>query len=45
MKELSDSEYFYKFMGHASDNFKIIGDLNIKINIKKLINGYLLLIS
>lgn len=40
MKELSDSEYFYEFMGHAPDNFKIIGDLNIKINMKELINGY-----
>lgn len=45
MKELSDPEYFYEFMGHAPDNFKIIGDLNIKINMKELINGYSLLLS
>lgn len=35
-KQLSDPEYFYKFMGHAPDNYKIIGNLNIIINMKKL---------
>ncbi len=35
-KQLSDPEYFYKFMGHAPDNCKIIGNLNIIINMKKL---------
>ena len=38
-KQLSDPEYFYKFMGHAPDNCKIIGNLNIIINMKKLSNG------
>lgn len=40
-KQLSDPEYFYEFMGHAPDNCNIIGNLNIKINMKKLSNGYL----
>ena len=35
-KQLSDPEYFYEFMGHAPDNCKIIGNLNIIINMKKL---------
>lgn len=38
-KQLSNPEYFYEFMGHAPDNCKIIGNLNIKINMKKLNNG------
>ena len=38
-KQLSDPEYFYEFMGHAPDNCKIIGDLNIIINMKELSNG------
>ena len=38
-KQLSDPEYFYKFMGHAPDNCKIIGNLNIIINMKELSNG------
>lgn len=38
-KQLSDPEYFYEFMGHAPDNCNIIGNLNIKINMKKLSNG------
>ena len=38
-KQLSDPEYFYKFMGHTPDNCKIIGNLNIIINMKKLSNG------
>lgn len=40
-KQLSNPEYFYEFMGHAPDNCNIIGNLNIKINMKKLSNGYL----
>lgn len=40
-KQLSDPEYFYEFMGYAPDNCNIIGNLNIKINMKKLSNGYL----
>lgn len=40
-KQLSDPEYFYEFMGHAPDNCNIIGNLNIKINMKELNNGYL----
>ena len=35
-KQLSDPEYFYEFMGHAPDNCKIIGNLNIIINMKEL---------
>lgn len=35
-KQLSDPEYFYEFMGHAPDNCNIIGNLNIKINMKEL---------
>lgn len=38
-KQLSDPEYFYEFMGHAPDNCNIIGNLNIKINMKELSNG------
>ena len=38
-KQLSDQEYFYEFMGHAPDNCKIIGNLNIIINMKELSNG------
>ena len=38
-KQLSNPEYFYEFMGHAPDNCKIIGNLNIKINMKELNNG------
>lgn len=38
-KQLSDPEYFYEFMGHAPDNCNIIGNPNIKVNMKKLING------
>lgn len=38
-KQLSDPEYFYEFMGHTPDNCNIIGNLNIKVNMKKLING------
>ena len=38
-KQLSDPEYFYEFMGHAPDDCKIIGDLNIIINMKELSNG------
>ena len=38
-KQLSDPEYFYEFMGHAPDNCKIIGNLNIIINMKELSNG------
>ena len=37
-KQLSDPEYFYEFMGHAPDDCKIIGDLNIIINMKELSN-------
>lgn len=37
-KQLSNPEYFYEFMGHAPDNCKIIGNLNIIINMKKLSN-------
>lgn len=42
-KQLSDPEYFYEFMGHPSDTEgrKIIGNLNFKIKMKKLNNGYL----
>lgn len=40
-KQLSNPEYFYEFMGHAPDNCNIIGNLNIKINMKKLDNGNL----
>ena len=35
-KQLSDPEYIYEFMGHTPDNCKIIGNLNIIINMKKL---------
>lgn len=38
-KQLSDPEYFYEFMGHAPDNCNIIGNLNIKINMRQLSNG------
>ena len=38
-KQLSDPEYFYKFMEHTPDNCNIIGNLNIKINMKELSNG------
>lgn len=38
-KQLSDPEYFYEFMGHTPDNCNIIGNLNIKINMKELSNG------
>ena len=38
-KQLSDPEYFYEFMGHALDDCKIIGNLNIIINMKELSNG------
>ena len=38
-KQLSDPEYFYEFMGHAPDDCKIIGNLNIIINMKELSNG------
>ena len=38
-KQLSDPEYFYEFMGHTPDDCKIIGNLNIIINMKELSNG------
>lgn len=42
-KRLSDPDYFFEFMGHPSDTEgrKIIGNLNFKIEMKKLSNGNL----